>query len=149
MTWNGTDEIIKDVLRKTYGKITLAAKELKINYATLKARIDNSKELSDFLLNVNREFDEDQVDEAELRLRSLVNQTKTKPATALRAIMYTLDNKGSSRGYGKNIQKYDSDKEIIKEQCEAVVNQIAEAQKQAQSASNIDKSKNNTQDKSY
>jgi hypothetical protein len=83
------------------GRVTAAAKCLRIHPSTLKKRIDADPELRGLLHSLRQEYELMVLDEAEDTLMYALENRKKDLSNACRTAQYVLNHRGTSRGYNK------------------------------------------------
>ncbi len=104
MATPGTPWIVKkstivQVLKRTKGRISRAAKALGVAHVTLRLKIDADPELVKLLQDLRNDFDSVLVDAAENTLLYAVKNSKKDLTNALKSSFFVLNNKGKERGY--------------------------------------------------
>lgn len=86
-------------LKKHYGVVTPAAKELGLDRWTLAKYIERHKELRDEVARQREQYVERRMDVAENVLDKLMQNADQRPELALRSSIYILNNHGKKRNY--------------------------------------------------
>lgn len=98
-----TIEQVAEALKIARGYVSVAARAIDVTPQAIYKRIKNDEKLQEVL----REIDEERLDRAENELELAV---EGKDAWAVK---YTLDNKGRSRGYGKQVIEQTNKNETV------------------------------------
>lgn len=123
--WEYDKAKIAQSLKNSKGRITVACKELSVQYETLKKVIDKEPDLALLLKNLRQNFEHTILDMAENCIAVAMNTQEDDPNNAIKAAMYTLNSRGMSRGWSNtlvDVQKAPSivDLENIKMENEAL-----------------------------
>ena len=109
--WVCKKETIQLALKNARGRITYAAKVLKVTHNTLRKRVTELG-LDDFMSDLRNEFDETMLDSAEDALEFAISKKEEDGANSLKASFFILNNKGAERGYSpKNNPGNSNDKQ--------------------------------------
>lgn len=99
--WNISKDSIIEALKARKGKITYAARDLKVHYTTLKKRVYADSELLSLIDELRNEFNAILVDSAEDTMLYAMQNRKNDLASALKSCFYILNNKGKHLGYSQ------------------------------------------------
>lgn len=108
-------------LKKCKGRITYSAKDLGIDYRTLRRIVDEDLALKEFMDELCYAREEKELDAAEEVLLHALDEHKKNMKNALSSAMFILNNRGKKRGYN-HPQTLDNEK--VKEILHLAFNEI-------------------------
>ena len=107
--WQPDHEHIKHTFNKNRGNVAISAKNLNIGRETLHRYVNKHPELKEALEEARSFQAEDELELAISLNHMFMQDYKNNPTLASQHVRFTLEKKGSARGWGRNSEENESD----------------------------------------